>query len=208
MIPACRVRYGIVHHEQAVGIFVRLCILLSGCHLRRELVGVHCPGIGKGHIVQRIIRQSVVHRVGNAHAGEVKVIDSAGSKVELLWGNKLRRQLGYVRRNIIVRSVELAIAAKPLEVAAGISVGAGQTVGRRRGKALAGFHNDLDSIRASSKFSAAKVKGNGLQSVRTQCVRVQDFKDGAETEEREGERSIGAGIFAGQIVPAANHTVR
>ena len=208
MIPACRVRYGIVRHEQAVGIFVRLCILLSGCHLRRELVGVHCPGIGKGHIVQRIIRQSVVHRVGNAHAGEVKVIDSAGSKVELLWGNKLRRQLGYVRRNIIVRSVELAIAAKPLEVAAGISVGAGQTVGRRRGKALAGFHNDLDSIRASSKFSAAKVKGNGLQSVRTQCVRVQDFKDGAETEELEGERSIGAGIFAGQIVPAANHTVR
>ena len=208
MIPACRVRYGIVRHEQAVGIFVRLCILLSGCHLRRELVGVHCPGIGKGHIVQRIIRQSVVHRVGNAHAGEVKVIDSAGSKVELLWGNKLRRQLGYVRRNIIVRSVELAIAAKPLEVAAGISVGAGQTFGRRRGKALAGFHNDLDSIRASSKFSAAKVKGNGLQSVRTQCVRVQDFKDGAETEEREGERSIGAGIFAGQIVPAANHTVR
>ena len=208
MIPACRVRYGIVRHEQAVGIFFLLCILLSGCHLRRELVGVHCPGIGKGHIVQRIIRQSVVHRVGNAHAGEVKVIDSAGSKVELLWGNKLRRQLGYVRRNIIVRSVELAIAAKPLEVAAGISVGAGQTVGRRRGKALAGFHNDLDSIRASSKFSAAKVKGNGLQSVRTQCVRVQDFKDGAETEEREGERSIGAGIFAGQIVPAANHTVR
>ena len=85
--------------------------------------------------MQRIIRQSVVHRVGNAHAGEVKVIDSAGSKVELLWGNKLRRQFGYVRRNIIVRSVELAIAAKPLEVAAGISVGAGQTFGRRRSKA-------------------------------------------------------------------------
>ena len=208
MIPACRVRYGIVRHEQAVGIFVRLCILLSGCHLRRELVGVHCPGIGKGHIVQRIIRQSVVHRVGNAHAGEVKVIDSAGSKVELLWGNKLRRQLGYVRRNIIVRSVELAIAAKPLEVAACISVGAGQTFGRRRGKALAGFHNDLDSIRASSQFSAAKVKGNGFQPGRVQRVGVQDFKDGAETEELEGERSIGAGIFAGQIVPAANHTVR
>ena len=96
MIPACRVRYGIVRHEQAVGIFVRLCILLSGCHLRRELVGVHCPGIGKGHIVQRIIRQSVVHRVGNAHAGEVKVIDSAGSKVELLVdfirGKRRRRQ--------------------------------------------------------------------------------------------------------------------
>ena len=123
-------------------------------------------------------------------------------------GSKLCRQLGYVRRNIIVRSVELAIAAKPLEVAAGISVGAGQTFGRRRGKALAGFHNDLDSIRASSQFSAAKVKGNGFQPVRAQRAGVQDFKDGAETEEREGERSIGAGICAGQIVLAANHTVR
>ena len=201
-------RYGIVRHKQAVGIFVLLCILLGGCHLRCELVGVHCPGVGKGDIMHCFVRQRAVRRAGNAHAGEVKVIGAVGSEVELLWGNKLRRQLGYVRRNIIVRSVELAIAAKPLEVAAGISVGAGQTVGRRRGKALAGFHNDLDSIRASSKFSAAKVKGNGLQSVRTQCVRVQDFKDGAETEEREGERSIGAGIFAGQIVPAANHTVR
>ena len=123
-------------------------------------------------------------------------------------GSKLCRQLGYVRRNIIVRSVELAIAAKPLEVAAGISVGAGQTFGRRRGKALAGFHNDLDSIRASSQFSAAKGKGNGFQPVRAQRAGVQDFKDGAETEEREGERSIGAGICAGQIVLAANHTVR
>ena len=158
--------------------------------------------------MQRIIRQSVVHRAGNAHCREVKVIGAAGGEVELLWGNKLRRQLGYVRRNIIVRSVELAIAAKPLEVAAGISVGAGQTFGRRRGKALAGFHNDLDSIRASSQFSAAKVKSNGFQSVRAQRAGVQDFKDGAETEEREGERSIGAGIFAGQIVLAANHTVR
>ena len=154
------------------------------------------------------VRQRAVRRAGNAHAGEVKVIGAVGSEVELLWGNKLRRQLGYVRRNIIVRSVELAIAAKPLEVAAGISVGAGQTFGRRRGKALAGFHNDLDSIRASSQFSAAKVKGNGFQPVRAQRAGVQDFKDGAETEEREGERSIGAGIFAGQIVPAANHTVR
>ena len=201
-------RYGIVRHKQAVGIFVLLCILLGGCHLRCELVGVHCPGVGKGDIMHCFVRQRAVRRAGNAHAGEVKVIGAVGSEVELLWGNKLRRQLGYVRRNIIVRSVELAIAAKPLEVAAGISVGAGQTFGRRRGKALAGFHNDLDSIRASSQFSAAKVKGNGFQPVRAQRAGVQDFKDGAETEEREGERSIGAGIFAGQIVPAANHTVR
>ena len=134
-------------------------------------------------------------------SGDAQAVEDARHALELV----LRSEARDIREKYVV---ELAIAAKPLEVAAGISVGAGQTVGRRRGKALAGFHNDLDSIRASSKFSAAKVKGNGLQSVRTQCVRVQDFKDGAETEEREGERSIGAGIFAGQIVPAANHTVR
>jgi len=208
MIPACRVRYGIVRHEQAVGIFVRLCILLSGCHLRRELVGVHCPGIGKGHIVQRIIRQSVVHRVGNAHAGEVKVIGAAGGKGELLCEIKLCRQLGYIWRDAFTRRVQVPVAAKPLKAAAGISIRAGQTFGRRCGKALAGFHNDLDSIRAAAQFSAAKVKGNGFQPVRAQRAGVQDFKDGAETEELEGERSIGAGIFAGQIIPAANHTVR
>ena len=33
LIPAYRMRYGIVRHEQAVGIFVLLCILLGGCHL-------------------------------------------------------------------------------------------------------------------------------------------------------------------------------
>ena len=33
-------------------------------------------------------------------------------------GSKLCRQLGYVRRNIIARRVELAVAAKPLKVAA------------------------------------------------------------------------------------------
>ena len=33
----------------------------------------------------------------------------------------------------------------------------------------------------------SKVKGNGLQPVRAQCVRVQDFKDGAETDVRRSE---------------------
>ena len=60
------------------------------------------------------------------------------------------RQLIYIRRNIVARCVELAIAATPLKVAACISVGAGQAVGGRCGKALAGFHNNLDSIRAAA----------------------------------------------------------
>ena len=33
VIPAYRMRYGIVRHEQAMGIFVLLCILLGGGHL-------------------------------------------------------------------------------------------------------------------------------------------------------------------------------
>ena len=174
--------------------------VLVQAQIGREIAAVNapcdgcCAGGGQGlavRLAHLAVRQGVR---GDGHA--------------MAAGSKLRRQLGYIRRNVISRFVELAIAAKPLEVAAGISVGAGQTFGRRRGKALAGFHNDLDSIRASSQFSAAKVKGNGFQPVRAQRAGVQDFKDGAETEEREGERSIGAGIFAGQIVPAANHTVR
>ena len=68
-----------------------MCILLGGCHLRCELVGVHRPCVGKGNIVQRRIRQgsrakdvSGVHRAGNARAGEVKVIGAAGSEGKLL----------------------------------------------------------------------------------------------------------------------------
>ena len=41
----------------------------------------------------------------------------------------------------------------------------------------------MNILGAITQLAAAKVKGNDLQSVRAQCVRVQDFKDGAETEE-------------------------
>ena len=84
LIPAYRMRYGIVRHKQAVCIFVRLCVLIGGCHRRGELVGVHCPGIGKGDIAHCFVRQSVVHRAGDAHCREVKVIGAAGGKGELL----------------------------------------------------------------------------------------------------------------------------
>ena len=82
--PANRMRYGIVRHKQAVGIFVVLCILLGGFHRCCKLVCVHCPGVGKGNIVQGIIRQSIVHRAGNTHCREVKVIGAAGFEGKLL----------------------------------------------------------------------------------------------------------------------------
>ena len=197
--------HDIIRHKQAVDIFVLLCILLGGYHLRRELVGIHCPGIGKGNIVQRRIRQAAVCRAGDAHAGEVKPIGVADRKSKLLI--KLRRQPGYIRRNVIARFVELTVAAKPIKVVAGISVGAGQTVRGRRGKALTVFYDDLNILGAAAQFAAAKVKGNDLQPARAQCVRVQDFKDGAETDVRIGVRSSGGAPVAGRSVPA-NRTER
>ena len=192
--------HDIIRHKQAVDIFVLLCILLGGYHLRRELVGIHCPGIGKGNIVQRRIRQAAVCRAGDAHAGEVKPIGVADRKSKLLI--KLRRQPGYIRRNVIARFVELAVAAKPHKGAAGISGGAGQTVGGRRGKALTVFYDDLNILGAVTQLSAAKIKGNGFQSVSVQRAKVQDFKDGAETDVLDGNRSIAAAPVAGRIVPA------
>ena len=155
--------------------------------------------------MQRRIRQAAVCRAGDAHAGEVKPIGVAGREGKLLI--KLRRQPGYIRRNVIARFVELAVAAKPHKGASGISGGAGQTVGGRRGKALTVFYDDLNILGAAAQFAAAKVKGNDLQPARAQCVRVQDFKDGAETDVRTGARSIVVVPVAGRIAPA-NRTVR
>ena len=83
-------RYGIVRHKQAVGVFVLLCILLGGLYRRRELVGFYCSRIGKGNIVQRCIRQRNcavfvpgVHRAGNIHRRKVKIISAAGFEGKL-----------------------------------------------------------------------------------------------------------------------------
>ena len=76
-IPAYIIRYDIVRHKQAVGVFILLCICLSRCHLRCELVGVHRTHIGERHIMQHAVRQIAVCCAGNARAGEFKVIGAA-----------------------------------------------------------------------------------------------------------------------------------
>ena len=152
--------------------------------------------------MQRRIRQTAVRRAGNARTGEVKVIGAAGSEGKLLCETKLCCQPGYLCRDAATRCVELAIAATPHKVAACISIGAGQTIGGRCGKAPAVFHNDLDILRAAAQFTAAKVKGNDFQPVRTHRIRVQDFKDRAKTEARVGGHSIVAVPVAGRTVPA------
>ena len=122
-------------------------------------------------------------------------------------GCPLHRQFRHISRNAVAGFVGFAIAVNPHEVAACISVRAGQAVGRRGGKCAAVFHDDVNSIGAAAQLAAAKVKGNGLQSARVQCVRVRDFKDGAETDVRDGVRSIAADPEAGRIAPA-NRTAR
>ena len=101
-------RYDIVRHKQAVGIFFPLCILLGSCRLRCELVGVHCPGIGKGNIAHCFVRQGLVCRAGNAHAGEVKVIGAAGSEGELLVNCILRDlRLRYADKGVEGEKIEI-----------------------------------------------------------------------------------------------------
>ena len=115
--------------------------------------------------------------------------------------HKPRRERGYIRRNAFTGCVELAVAAKPLKVIACSSLRAGQTVAAGRGKCAAVFHDDPDAA-LIAQLAAAKVKGNGLQSVRTYRVVVQDLKDGAETDLRVLTRSVAVATEAARIVPA------
>ena len=81
-----------VCNEQAVGIFILLCILLSGCRLCCELVGVHRACIGKRHIMQGAVRQIAVYRSGNVHCRKVKIVSAAGGEVKLLVNRLFHRQ--------------------------------------------------------------------------------------------------------------------
>ena len=156
--------------------------------------------------MQCFVRQFVVRRAADACTGEVKVIRAAESEVELLYGRKPRRELGYDRWDTVARIVELTIAAKPHKVTAGIPVWASQAVAAGRGKALAAFYNDLNILGAIPQLAAAKVKDNSFQPVRAQRVRVQDFKDRAKTVLFEGIISIVVAPAADQSVPTA-HTI-
>ena len=186
------------------------CFCTADCRNRRAgQIFVVIPALERvaciGHIVRR--RECCTHAVGVS--GDIAVVDRAAVRIQgygIGRGCPLHRQFRHISRNTGTGRVELTVASEPHEVAACISVRAGNAVGRRRGKALAAFHNDLNILGAAAERSAAKVKGNDLQSVRAQCVRVQDFKHGAEAEGRV--RSIVAGPETGRTFPPANRTER
>ena len=159
-----------------------------------------------GHIAR--CRECCAHAVGVAC--DIAAVDRAAVRIQgygVGRGCPLRRQFRHLSRNTVAGGVEFTVAAKPHKETSCIPVRAGHAVGRRRGKLAAGFHDDVNSIGAAAQLAAAKVKGNGLQSVRAQFVRVQDFKDGAETDARAEVRSIVVAPAAGRIVPA-NRTRR
>ena len=182
---------------------------VADCRNRRAgQIFVVIPALEGVPGARHICRECCTHAVGVF--GDIAVVDRAAVRIQgygIGRGCPLHRQFRHISRNAGTGGVGIAIAAKPHEVTACISVRAGHAVGRRRGKLAAGFHDDLNILGAITQLAAAKVKGNDLQSVRAQCVRVQDFKDGAETDVREGVRSTVVAPAAGRTVPA-KRTVR
>ena len=188
-----------------VFLIARFCA--ADCRNRRAgQIFVVIPALERISRIGQIVgcRKFCTHAVGVG--GDIAVVDRAVARVQRYGigrGCPLHCQCRHISRNSVAGCVEVSVTAKPHKVGVCISVRAGQTVRCRSGKAFAAFHDDLNILGAAAQLAAAKVNGNGFQPVRAQCVRVQDFKDGAETEGRVGERSRVAVPVAGRRVPAA-----
>ena len=195
-----RIPHGIERQRLVFGINIFKVIYLfasvNGCpaYLRVARAGEQSAAQGKNIVVGFHIR----HRTAGAVcAGEVNHLIVASDRKH---GNIGRYGIaGFIAVPIFIRPIQLRVFRN--------AVRAGQSLSRGCSKALAVFHNDLNILGAAAERSAAKVKGNDLQPVRTQCVRVQDFKDGAETDDRAGVRSTAVVPAAGRIAPA-NRTAR
>ena len=186
------------------------CFCTADCRNRRAgQIFVVIPALERvaciGHIVRR--RECCTHAVGVS--GDIAVVDRAAVRIQGYGVGRccpLHRQFRHISRNTAAGFVGIAIAVKPHKIIIGISVRAGQTVGRRRGKLAAGFHDDLNILGAAAQLAAAKVEGNGFQPVSAQRAGVRDFKDGAEAEGLV--RGIVAGPETGRTLPPANRTER
>ena len=112
---------------------------------------------------RHICRECCAHAVGVAC--DIAAVDRAAVRIQgygVGRGCPLRRQFRHLSRNTVAGGVEFTVAAKPHKETSCIPVRAGQTVGRRRGKLAAGFHDDLNILGAITQLAAAKVKGNDL----------------------------------------------
>ena len=135
------------------------------CNRRAGQIFVVIPALERvariGHIVG--CRECCAHAVGVAC--DIAAVDRAAVRIQgygVGRGCPLRRQFRHLSRNTVAGGVEFTVAAKPHKETSCIPVRAGQTVGRRRGKLAAGFHDDLNILGAITQLAAAKVKGNDL----------------------------------------------
>ena len=144
---------------------------INGCpaYLRVARAGEQSAAQGKNIVVGFHIR----HRTAGAVcAGEVNHLIVASDRKP---GNIGRYGIaGFIAVPIFIRPIQLRVFRNAVRTRQPFSSGCSE--------ALAIFHDDLNILGAITQRAAAKVKGNDLQSVRTQCVRVQDFKDGAEAD--------------------------
>ena len=184
-------------------IFLVACFCTADCRNRSARQSfVIIPALEGVPGARHICRECCAHAVGVG--GDIAAVDSAVARVQrdgIGRGCPLHRQFRHISRNTGTGGVGIAIAVKPHKVTACISVRAVQTAGCGGGKRAAVFHDDLNSIGAAAQLATAKVEGNDLHPVRAQCVRVQDFKDGAETEGDVPTRGRDVTPGAGRAVP-------
>ena len=160
------------------------CFCTADCRNRRAgQIFVVIPTLEGVPGARHICRECCAHAVGIF--SDIAAVDRAAVCVQgygIGRGCPLHRQFRHISRNTGTGFVGIAIAVKPHKIIIGISVRAGQTIGCGSGKCTAVFHDDLNILGTVTQLSAAKVKGNGFQSVRAKRVGVHDFKDGAEAD--------------------------
>ena len=112
---------------------------------------------GIGHIVG--CRECCAHTVDVF--GDIAVVDRAAVGVQCDGIGRvcpLHCQCCHISRNTVTGNVEFTVASAPHKEIACISVRAVQTIGRRRGKLAAGFHDDLNILGA---IPACRRQGQG-----------------------------------------------
>ena len=147
---------------------------------------------------------------GGAGRAYVTAVCIKGHSVLFFHGrfSPLCGEFGHSCGNILTRRIGVSVAAQPGETVAVIPCWAGQALAAGGGEALAGFHNDIHRALSGADLSAIQINRYHVQAVRAQCVRVQDFKHGAETKGRIPIAARDGTPVAGRIVPTARTVQR
>ena len=148
-------------------------------------IGIHRARVGKGHIVQRLVRQILIHlappylaRCVKTLFRQVKVIRLARFQRELLRHIPLGRQLRYRRRHFRAGLIEFSIIAQPFEIAASVppwpfyAGGSGRRERRRPAP-----YDDLGVLHAAGQeIAPVHIQRDDLQSVLPQLLGVHHLQ--------------------------------